>query len=246
MPAPRRRPCCTATRRIARASRAHLEPFRGHLHADGYSGFAELYRSADGTPAGVTEVACWAHVRRGFFDVHKSTGSAIAREALERIGALFDIERGINGKGADERRNVRRALAREKLESLAQWLDAQLSSIPGKGDLAKAIRYARVRWAALTAYVDDGRLEMSNNAAENAVRPITLGRKNWLFTGSDSGGERAAIMLTLLRTARLNRLEPEAWLRDVLGRIGSHPINRLDELLPWHWAKTDEAARLAA
>ena len=114
--------------------------------------------------------------------------------------------------------------------------------IPGKGDLAKAIRYARSRWTALTAYLDDGRLEPSNNA----VRPATLGRKNWLFAGNDAGGERAAIMLTLLRTAKLNGVEPEAWLRDVLGRIGEHPINRLDELLPWRWATTYEAAKLAA
>lgn len=216
--------------------REHLAPFRGHLHADGYSGFADLYRSADGAPAGVTEVACWAHVRRGFFDVHKSTGSIIAREALERIGTLFDIERTITGQCAERRREVRQAHAREKLETFAQWLDAQLAQIPGKGDLAKAIRYARSRWAALTAYVGDGRLELSNNAAENAVRPVTLGRKNWLFAGSDAGGERTAIMLTLLRTAKLNGVEPEAWLRDVLGRIGEHPINRLDELLPWTWA----------
>lgn len=199
-----------------------------------YSGFADLYRSADGAPAGVTEVACWAHARRGFFDFHKATGSVIAREALDRIGALFDIERTIVGQSPERRRDVRRALAREKLDQLARWLDAQLTLIPGKGDLAKAIRYTRSRWAALTAYVDDGRLELSNNAAENAVRPITLGRKNWLFAGSDSGGERAAIMLTLLRTAKLNGVEPEAWLREVLGRIGSHPINRLDELLPWN------------
>ena len=215
--------------------REHLAPFRGHLHADGYSGFADLYRSADGTSAGVTEVACWAHVRRGFFEFHKATGSTIAREALERIGALFDIERTIAGQSPERRREVRQALAREKLDQLAHWLDAQLTLIPGKGDLAKAIRYARSRWAALTAYVDDGRLEISNNAAENAVRPITLGRKNWLFAGSDSGGERAAIMLTLLRTAKHNGVEPEAWLRDVLGRIESHPINRLDEMLPWNW-----------
>jgi hypothetical protein len=226
--------------------REHLAAFRGHLHADGYSGFADLYRSADGKPAGVTEVACWAHVRRGFFDFHKATGSVIAREALDRIGVLFDIERTIAGRCAERRREVRQALARDKLEDFAKWLDAQLTLIPGKGDLAKAIRYARSRWAALSAYVDDGRLELSNNAAENAVRPVTLGRKNWLFAGSDSGGERAAIMLTSLRTAKLNGVEPEAWMRDVLRRIASHPINRLDELLPWQWATTDGAAKLAA
>lgn len=225
--------------------REHLSTFRGHLHADGYSGFADLYRSADGTPAGVTEVACWAHVRRGFFEFHKATGSTIAREALDQIGALFDIERSIAGECALRRRDVRRALAREKIDQLATWFDAQLTVLPGKGDLAKAIRYARSRWAALTTYVDDGRLELSNNAAENAVRPVTLGRKNWLFAGSDAGGERTAIMLTLLRTAKLNGVEPEAWLREVLGRIGAHPINRLDELLPWNCAAPSTQSAVA-
>lgn len=217
--------------------RKHLADFHGHLHADGYSGFAELYESAGDKPAAVTEVACWAHVRRGFFDVHKATGSAIARDALERIGQLFDIERTIAGQAADRRREIRREQAREKIDALGQWLDRQLAMISGRSELAKAIRYARARWKALTAYLDDGRLEISNNAAENAIRPVTLGRKNWLFAGSDTGGERAAIMYTLIRTAKLNGLEPEAWLRDILGRIGSHPINRLDKLLPWNMPK---------
>lgn len=217
--------------------RKHLVDFRGHLHADGYSGFAELYESAGDKPAAVTEVACWAHVRRGFFDVHKATGSAIAREALEQIGQLFDIERTIAGLPADRRREIRREQAREKIDTLGQWLDRQLALVSGRSELAKSIRYTRSRWEALIAYLDDGRLELSNNAAENAIRPVTLGRKNWLFAGSDSGGDRAAIMYTLIRTAKLNGLEPEAWLRDILGRIGSHPINRLDELLPWKMAK---------
>jgi transposase len=214
--------------------REHLAPFSGHLHADGYAGFAELYESADGKPANVTEVACWAHVRRKFFDVHKANGSPIAHEALERIGALFDIERTIAGKPPDRRHIVRQSLAKEKLDRLAEWLDQQLKVLSGKSELAGAIRYARSRWDALTAYVDDGRLEISNNAAENAIRPVTLGRKNWLFAGSDAGGDRAAILYTLIRSAKLNGLEPEAWLRGVLTRIGEHSINRLDELLPWN------------
>jgi len=235
----------------------HLADFRGHLHADGYAGFAKLYAwprlSSSGEPAAeaetkphVIEVACWAHVRRGFFDVHKATGSAIAREALERIGQLFDIEQTIAGQPANRRREIRQAQACEKLDTLAEWLDRQLALISGRSELAKAIRYARSRWEALTAYLDDGRLEISNNAAENAIRPVTLGRKNWLFAGSDSGGDRAAIMYTLIRTAKLNGLEPEAWLRDILRRIGSHPINRLDELLPWKMAKQSVANALAA
>jgi transposase len=217
--------------------REHLASFSGHLHADGYAGFAELYESAAGRPAHVTEVACWAHVRRKFFDVHKANGSPIAHEALERVGALFDIERTIVGKSPEQRRTVRQSLAKQKLDKLAEWLDQQLKLLSGKSELAGAIRYARSRWDALTAYVDDGRLEISNNAAENAIRPITLGRKNWLFAGSDAGGDRAAIFYTLIRSAKLNRLEPEAWLRDVLSRIGEHPINRLDELLPWNMAQ---------
>ena len=225
--------------------REHLASFIGHLHADGYAGYGELYEvagtlSKTASPQGpprVVEVACWAHVRRNFFDVHKANGSGIAKEALEKIGALFDIERPIAGQSPERRRAVRQTLAKPRLDALATWLDAQLKLISGKSDLAGGIRYARSRWDALTRYLDDGRLEISNNAAENAIRPVALGRKNWLFAGSDSGGERAATFYTLIRTAKLNGLEPEAYLRDVLTRIGEHPINRLDELLPWNIAR---------
>jgi len=221
--------------------RAHLAKFTGWLHADGYAGFAKLYEIEGASfsplplagPPRVVEVACWAHVRRGFFDEAKSSGSPIAREALEKIGALFDIERLIAGAPPEHRRNVRQRLAKPRLGELATWLDAQLQRIPGKSDLAGAIRYARSRWPALTSYVDNGRLELSNNAVENAITPVALGRKNWLFAGSDSGGARAALFYTLIRTATLNGLEPEAYLRDVIARIGSHPVNRLHELLPW-------------
>ena len=131
---------------------------------------------------------------------------------------------------------MRQRLAKPKIGELGTWLDAQLQRIPGKSDLAGAIRYARSRWSALGRYLDDGRLELSNNAAENAIRPVALGRKNWLFAGSDSGGERAALFYTVTRTASLNGIEPEAYLRDVIARIGSHPVNRLHEMLPWNWA----------
>lgn len=217
--------------------RAHLAPFSGHLHADGYAGFGKLYENAEGVPAAVTEVACWAHVRRYFFEVHKANGSLIAREALDRIGALFDIERVIQGRPSELRRRVRRDSAKPRLEQLERWFDEQLKLLPGRSELAGAIRYARSRWDALTRYIDDGRLEISNNAAENAIRPVALGRKNWLFAGSDSGGERAAVFYTLIRTARLNGHDPEAYLRKVLTRIGEHPINRLSELLPWNIAR---------
>ncbi len=224
--------------------RAELAHFVGWLHADGYAGFGRLYevRGARGGttllqgPPRVAEVACWSHVRRGFYDEYVSHKSSIAKDALDRIGALFDIERLIAGKPPALRRNVRQRTARSKIDELAIWLDAQLQLIPGKSDLAGAIRYARSRWHALTRYLDDGRLEISNNAAENQIRPVALGRKNWLFAGSDSGGVRAASFYTLIRTAKLNNIEPEAWLTDVIARIGAHPINRLAELLPWNWS----------
>lgn len=223
--------------------RAELAGFTGWLHADGYAGFGRLYEIADARggnaillqgPSRIAEVACWSHVRRGFFDVHHQNGSTIAKEALDRIGALFDIERTIAGHPADIRRSVRQRTARKRIDELAVWMDAQLQLIPGKSDLASAIRYARSRWEALTRYIDDGRLEISNNAAENQIRPVALGRKNWLFAGSDAGGERAAALYTLIRSAKMNGLDPEAYLRDVLTRIGVHPMNRLHELLPWN------------
>jgi transposase len=224
--------------------RAELAHFTGWLHADGYAGFGKLYeidsaRSGNDLlqgPPRVAEVACWAHVRRGFFDQVKSSGSPIAKEALEKIGALFDIERLIAGAPAETRKSTSQHLAKPRLDDLAIWLDAQLQTISGKSDLAAAIRYARSRWPALTCYVDHGGLEISNNAAENQIRPVAVGRKNWLFAGSDSGGGRAALFFTLIRSAKLNGIEPEAYLRDVFTRIGAHPINRLEDLLPWNWS----------
>jgi transposase len=219
--------------------RKELAGFTGSLHADGYSGFDKLYALADAHltqgPPRVAEVACWSHVRRGFFDEWASHKSTIAKEALDRIGVLFDIERPIKGHPPDIRRAVRQRTAKPKIDDLAVWLDAQLLKIPGKSELAGAIRYARSRWTELTRYLDDGRLEISNNAAENQIRPLKLGAKNWLFAGSDSGGRRAALFYTLVRTAVLNGLEPEAYLRDVISRIANHPINRLAQLLPWNW-----------
>lgn len=218
--------------------RRELAAFTGAQHADGYSGFDRLYKIDDATlmqgPPRITEVACWSHVRRGFFDEWASSKSTIAKEALDRIGALFDIERAIKGQPADIRRAVRQRTAKPKLDDLAVWFDAQLGKLPGRGDLAKAIRYARSRWTELTRYLDDGRLEISNNAAENQIRPLKVGAKNWLFAGSDAGGVRAATFYTIIRTAVLNGVEPEAYLTDVIARIGAHPINRLAELLPWN------------
>jgi transposase len=213
--------------------RRHLARFRGFLHADGYAGFGPLYQAGGGKAANVAEVFCWAHVRRKFHDLHL-TGSPLAKEALDRIGRLFDIERAANGLPPDMRQRIRQSRAVPLVEELAAFLDATLPKLSGKSELAGAIRYARSRWQALTRYLRDGHLEISNNAAERAIRPLALGRKNWIFAGSDSGGERAAAMYSLIETAKLNGLDPEAYLRDVLGRIADHPINRIAELLPWN------------
>jgi transposase len=214
--------------------RVHLARFHGFLQADGYSGFGPLYRTANGQPATVTEVACWAHVRRSFYDIHVANKAPIAGEALQRIGQLFDIERSAMGQPPEQRRLIRQRAARPLMDDLAAFLDASLATISGRSELAKAIRYARSRWIALTRYLDDGTLEISNNAAERAIRPLALGRKNYLFAGSDAGGERAAAAYTLIETAKLNGLDPEAYLREVLGRIADHPINRIGQLLPWN------------
>jgi hypothetical protein len=225
--------------------RAHLASFHGFLQADGYAGFAPLYQSQGGQAAAMTEVACWAHVRRKIYDVHLATKAPIATEALERIGRLFDVERDVNGLVPEARRQIRQARARPVVDDLAAFLDGSLPKLSGKGELAGAMRYARGRWEALTRYLDDGRLEISNNAAERAIRPLALGRKNYMFAGSDAGGERAAAIYTLVETAKLNGLDPEAYLRDILGRIADHPINRIAELLPWNFVK-DAAVPVAA
>jgi transposase len=217
-------------------AKALLGSCRGFLHADAYAGFKELYVTdpKTGRPR-LAEAACWAHARRGIYEVAVSTGSAIAKQALERIAALFAIEAGINGRRPEERLAVRQQEAVPRLAELRTFLERALNQISRKSTLAQATRYALSRWQALLRYTTDGRLEMTNNAAERAIRPLALGRKNWLFAGADSGGDRAALMYTIIQTARLNGLDPEAYLRDLIGRIADHPINRIDELLPWNW-----------
>jgi len=231
-----------------KADHAHalLKDCRGFLHADGYAGFASLYEAdpKTGAPAPLTEVACWAHARRKIYDVHVETKSPAAAEALERIARLFAIDADIRGRSPAERAAARQQRSAPILADLRAFLDATLAQISGKSSLAGAIRYATSRWSALTRYVDDGRLEMSNNAAERAIRPLALGRKNYLFAGSDEGGRRAATIYTLIESARLNDIDPEAWLADVVARIADHPINRIDDLLPWKWQR--EALQAAA
>jgi transposase len=206
----------------------HLKDFTGVLQADAYAGFNQLYD--DGR---ILEAACWAHARRAFYDIHQANNSPIAAEALERIGQLYAIEADIRGRPPNERAQIRQARAGPLLEALRAWLRHTLARVSKKSELAKAIGYVLTRWVALTRYCADGRIEIDNNAAERALRAVALGRKNYLFCGSDAGGERAAAIYSLIGTAKLNGIDPEAYLRYVLERIADHPINRVDELLPW-------------
>lgn len=209
--------------------RAHLKLFSGILQADGYAGFAQLY--ATGT---IEEAACWAHARRKFYDVYKDQASPLAGEALQRITALYAIESEIRGQPPDQRKAVRQSRASPLLEQLHAWLNQTLTQLSKKSTLGGAILYALNRWQALTRYSNDGRIEIDNNAAERALRAVALGRKNYLFAGSDAGGERAAAIYSLVGTAKLNGLNPQAYLTYVLEHIAEHPINRVSELLPWN------------
>ncbi|KQV83958.1 IS66 family transposase [Rhizobium sp. Root1220] len=214
----------------------HLRQSSGILQADGYKGYGKLYSpGADGRPR-FKEAACWAHWRRDFHDIWTSNKSEIAREALDRIGALYDIERGINGQPPEIRLAARQMQSKPKAEALRHWAEAQLTRIPGKGDLAVAFRYGLSRWSSLCLFMEDGRVAIDNNAAERALRPIGVGRRNWLFAGADTGAETLARAMTIIETAKMNGLDPQAYLADVLNRIHDHKINRLDELLPWNWS----------
>jgi transposase len=217
--------------RKAERPAAHLESFKGVLQVDGYAGFERL------TIGGVVVLAaCWAHARRKFYEVHQATGSPIAAEALARIAALYEIERHITGQSADARKAAR-AEARPVIAALEIWLTQQLGRIPSGGALADAIRYALARWPALCRFLDDGRIELDNNPVERAIRPVALGRKNHLFAGSDGGGRRWAMISSLITSAKLNGVEPYAYLRDVLERmVAGHRANQLDQLLPWCWS----------
>lgn len=211
------------------------------MHADGYAGFNELYRGG-----AIREVACMAHIRRKFVDVFQSEGSVIAEEAIRRIAGLYAVEKDARGLTPEERVCLRRDRAKPILDDLEIWLQAQLRKISGKSELAKAIRYALARMKKLRPYLDHGFLEIDNNPSERAMKPVAVGRKNYLFVGSEGGGKAAAIAYTLIETAKLHGVDPQAWLTQVLARIAEHPINRLEDLLPWTWKETLGQASVAA
>jgi transposase len=214
--------------------RKHLERFSGVIHADGYAGFNELFAGNR-----IAEAGCWAHVRRKFFDVHAAIGSPIAKEALDRIGQLYRVEATIDGLPPDHRRRTRQQQSKPIAAALAAWADDTVRKLSRKSELAGAFRYMRARWAALTRCFDDGRLALDNNPAERALRGVAIGRKNWLFAGSDAGGRRAAAMYSLIESAKLNGINPQHYLADVLARIADHPARRIAELLPWNWKPAD-------
>jgi hypothetical protein len=211
--------------------RQHLKDFKGGLQADAYAGFHHLY--GDGA---IYEVACWAHARRKFHEIHAIHASPTTTEALERIRDLYVIEDQIRGKPADLRLTIRQTRARPLLDDFRKWMEKTLCSLSSKSETAGAIRYALSRWRALTRYTEDGHLEIDNSAAERALRAVALGRKNYLFAGSDAGGDRAAAIYSLIGSAKLNGLDPELYLRTVLAKIADHPISRIEELLPWNLA----------
>ena len=214
--------------------REHLRAVAGFLQADAYAGFERLY-AHDRQPGLIMPVACWAHARRKLHDVYKADPHSVAAEGLKLIRTLYDVERGIACDPADDRRKARKLSKLRALDFFA-WADGVLAQVSARSPLAEALRYAVKLKPQLLAYTEDGRLEIDNNLAENALRGIAVGRKNWLFAGADCGGERAAAMYSLLETAKLNGVNPQAWLADVLDQIGNgHPINRIDELLPWNW-----------
>lgn len=234
----------------------HLAGWQGILQADAYSGYNDLYRP-DRKPGPVLDALCWAHGRRKFFELADIAGSArkgivansispVALEAVTRIDALFDIERQINGLEATARLEARQRLAAPLVAGLEQWMRAERAQMSWHSPVAKAMNYMLSRWAGFTRFLEDGRICLTNNAAERALRGVALGRKAWLFAGSDRGGERAAFMYSLIVTAKINDVDPQAWLADVLARIADTPVSRLPDLLPWNWAATQNPHRIAA
>ncbi len=231
--------------RTAEHPRRHLAGYAGILQADAYAGFNELYR-LERKPGPITEAGCWAHGRRKLFELAEVARAPLAAEAVRRIDAIFDAERTINGLPAEQRLAVRQEHIAPLVAELETWMRETRGRLSRHNDVAKAMDYMLRRWETFARFLGDGRICLTNNAAERALRGIALGRKSWLFAGSDRGGERAAAMYSLITTAKLNGVDPRAWLADVLGRIADHPASRLDLLLPWHWARDMERRKLAA
>jgi transposase len=219
----------------------HLAGYAGILQADAYAGFGDLY-DAQRQPGPITEAACWSHSRRKFFELADLRKAPLAIEAVRRIDAIFAMEREINGATAEHRLAFRNERVTPLVSELETWMRAERARLSRHADLAKAIDYMLKRWPAFTRFLDDGRICLSNNAAERALRGIALGRRAWLFAGSDRGAERAAAIYTLITTAKLNGVDPQAWLADVLRRIADHPASQLHDLLPWHWKHRQTSA----
>ena len=210
---------------------SHLSGYRGWVHADGYAGFNGVFGEDK-----ADEMACMAHVRRKFVDIFSSQGSAIAEQAIRRIAELYAIDKEISGMAPEERAAIRQARAKPLFDALEDWLHAPLPKISGKSPRAQAIRYALGRMPKARPYLSNGHLEMDNNTAERVVKPVAIGRKNWMFSGSEGGGKAMAIAYTLIETAKLNKVDPQGWLTWVLAQIAEHKITRLDEGLPWRYA----------
>jgi transposase len=221
----------------------HLAGYVGLMQADAFDGYNQLYK-AQRKPAPILEAACWSHGRRKFVDLVKQGEAPIASEAVRRIDMLFEIERSINGKTPEQRLAVRRERSRPLIAELEIWMRQQRALLSTKNDTAKAINYLLNRWAAFTRFLDDGRVCLSNNAAERALRGVAVGRKNWTFAGSDAGGHRAAAVYTLIETCKMNDVDPQAWLADVLARLPDHPANKVADLLPWNW-KVNQRSKAA-
>jgi transposase len=224
---------------------SHLKNYAGILQADAYAGFNNLYHEAR-KPGPIIEAACWAHGRRKLFVLADVAKAPLPIEAVRRIDAIFDVEREINGLAAEQRLAIRQVRVAPLVTSLEQWMRGERTRLSRHADVAKAMDYMLKRWDAFARFLDDGRICLTNNAAERGLRGIALGRRSWLFAGSDRGGERAAAMYSLIVTAKLNDVDPRAWLADVLARIADHPVRRLHELLPWNWREARAETAVAA
>ncbi len=233
--------------RTAAHPNQHLAGYAGILQADAYAGYNALYEP-DRQPGPIIEAACWAHSRRKLFELAELQRAPLAIEAVRRIDAIFDAERPINGLSAAARLAVRQQHIAPLVTELETWMRESRGKLSRHNPVAKAMDYMLTRWETFTRFLSDGRICLTNNAAERAVRGIALGRKSWLFAGSDRGGDRAAAMYSLIYTAKLNGVDPRAWLADVLACIADLPASRLHELLPWNWrkAREDTAAAKAA